>query len=248
MNIGVIVFSFVTLFYFGSCTKVEKNKKAEKIEADIGIGEKVEIIAKSDLNKEIVKIKKELSKSPEDARLHLKLSQANLQKRNIYSALKSAQDAVKYKPNLEEGYKIMGDSYFARENYNEAVENYKKALSISEDYAEAHYGLANCYFVAKDYEKAKEEYIIAIKQNPSFISAYFNLGAVYSKLKDYENAVQNFMKVITLDTNNFKAYLNLGIVFEKNNNKTEAIKYYEKYLKYQPSDIEVKRWVAELKE
>jgi len=100
-----------------SCAK-KKEERIEKETIIIGMNleDKIEI-EKRGINEEIIETKKALEKDKENAMLYLKLAEANLKKQYTYSAIESAREAVKYKPNLAEGYKIMADAYFNRENY-----------------------------------------------------------------------------------------------------------------------------------
>jgi len=234
---------FIMLLSLG-CTK--KTKVSEKETVSISQDDTIEI-QKEGINRRIIKIKEDLKENKENSELHLELARANMQKRNSFSAMKAAQQAIKYKPNLSEGYKIVGDGYFDRENFKEAEDYYIKALGIDENYADAHYGLANCLLTRRDYKSAEEEFSLAIKNKKDFELAYLNRGVVYSKLKNYPNALDDFLKVISINSNNANAYFNAGIIFEKMKKNNKAIEYYQKYLKFQPFNMTVRKWIIDLK-
>jgi len=83
--------------------------------------------------------------------------------------------------------------------------------------------------------------------DPNYELAYLNRGVVFSKMKNYENALNDFKQVISLNTNNILSYKNCGIIEEKLGNYERAVEYYEKYLKQNPTDMNVKKWLLDLK-
>ena len=62
-----------------------------------------------------------------------------------------------------------------------------------------------------------------------------------------EKALDDFLKVCSLNPNNDTAFLNTGITYEKMRQNTKAIEYYQLYLKLQPGNMTVRKWVMDLR-
>jgi len=55
--------------------------------------------------------------------------------------------AIQTDPGFAEGYNMMGVTYYARDNYDDALDWYKKALTVNPDFGDAYYNIACIYAV-----------------------------------------------------------------------------------------------------
>ncbi|WP_066631152.1 tetratricopeptide repeat protein [Labilibacter marinus] len=107
--------------------------------------------------------------------------------------------AIKYAlPMMDEGTKkrqadmarIVGESYFAKKEYNKSVEYFEKTVELSEKARrEDYYHLGFAYYYQKKYEKAAEYLSMVTSANDEMAqNAYYHLADCHLKLNDTKRA------------------------------------------------------------
>lgn len=169
----------------------------------------------------------------------------------IYFMQKKYKEVIEFAPPLMDSVsdkragemaKIIGDSYFALEMYNEALpylEKYKaegKALSISERYQ-----LAFLYYKTDRYQEAATLFeSIAFTRSEISQSAMYNLADCYLKLGDKNKARKAFGSAASMDYNlgiQEDALFNYAkVTYELSYNPfNEAIRAFNRYLSLYPA-------------
>jgi hypothetical protein len=82
--------------------------------------------------------------------------------------------ALTQDPGYAEGYNMMGVTYYARDNYQQALDWYKKALTANPDFGDAWYNMACVYALENKHELAMRFLRIAV------INGYREVGAMQS--------------------------------------------------------------------
>lgn len=128
----------------------------------------------------------------------------------------------------------LGDSYYEKEDYEQAVEYYR--LAAEQGHARAQYNLGICYDnghgVKQDYNEAVKWYRKAAEQGHA--EAQNGLGACYEDgqgvAQDYQEAVKWYRKAA--EQGNAFAQYNLGCCYDNGHGVTqdyeEAVKWYRK--------------------
>ena len=128
---------------------------------------------------------------------------------------------------------IYENSYYVKENYNEAIKWYKLSVEQNNSYAQNNLGFMyiNGLGVEKDYNEAIKWFKLSAKQNHSY--AQNNLGFMYKNSlgveKDYNEAIKWYK--LSAEQNNSFAQNNLGCLYEEGcgveKDYRKAIKWYK---------------------
>ena len=140
-------------------------------------------------------------------------------------------------PNSADAYKILGQTYEAQGNLQEAMYAYTKALEIKPEYAEVHAYLGQLYSQKKWFDEAANQYQQAINLGLKWPEVYYNLGNITHQAGYLDAAIKCYKTAIILNQNYIKAYLGLGIVFELQKNYQAAVEIYRKIIKLEPKFI-----------
>lgn len=95
-------------------------------------------------------------------------------------------------------YKILGDAYFGKGDFEIAADCYKKAIDIDSDFGEPYNDLANCYLRLGREEDAIEFFKKSAGLNPYLWQPYANLGSIYLSRGEYVEAKRWWEKVLQL--------------------------------------------------
>jgi tetratricopeptide (TPR) repeat protein len=163
-------------------------------------------------------------------------------------ALEAFQQAIKFDPELAEGYfrlgltfDALGQKQEAEDAYKKAIEKYKKHLSQNDDDAEAHYNLGQTYAGLSLYTEAVKEYRQATKLKSDDSDMFYDLGEALTKLAQYDEAVNAFSKALEIDPNNYRAEDALEEAREGVKRIRAGRKHQEDLLKKQKKDEELKK-------
>ncbi len=208
---------------------------------------------KSQMNTEIRKLRDKVPSAKDDyerADIYQKISDLESEKGDTASAMKSANESVKYYPNSAKSHYLLGKNYLASGRLREAEEELATAVQMDEKLAPAHFEMGNLNYKQGDRNKAIEEYKLAAKYDPADFQAYNNLGVLYYQAGDSKKAAEALAKVASLKPEYPLVYKNLGILYEtKLADPARAIENYNKYLKYRPNAPDraaVRMWISRL--
>lgn len=109
-------------------------------------------------------------------------------------------------------YVGLGDSHFARLDYNRAIDSYTCALALQPGYALALARRGYAYAALSDSTRALADYEAALALDETLIAAYVNRGALYTRLGNFGLAVNDLTLAISLDPNNVTALNNRAVV------------------------------------
>lgn len=106
--------------------------------------------------------------------------------------------------------------------------------------AEEHRQKGNELFKGNDFPGAIKEYDEGIKRDPNSVALYSNRCATYIKLMVLGDALKDAEKCIQLDPTFVKAYLRMGNVRHLMKEYHKAVEIYDKGLKLDPDNAEIK--------
>ncbi len=243
-------FVFISLFFLLFTSSCAKNRDAADAEI---IDENVKIAGNSVINKEVKKLQDSLKDAGNDyerAVIHENISARQAEKGDAREALKSANTAIKYQPNLAKAHYIKGMLFLRMSRYDEAENEILTAIQLDNKLAAAHFELGNLHYKKGRLVQAIAEYNLAVKFDDRHYQAYNNISVVYSMMGRNKEAVESLNKVIELQPGFAKAYKNLGIIYDlRIRDKLKAAENYRMYLKLRPNAPErkvVKIWIANL--
>jgi tetratricopeptide (TPR) repeat protein len=245
-NLGKIILCIcvpVLVLSLAGCKKGEK----EILDEDI------KLAGKAELSMSLADLKKKLSSAKDDferSDLHSRISEMEADKGDVGSAIRSANDSVKFYPGSAKAHYLLGKSYLTAGRYAESENELMTAVGIDDKFQPAHFELGNLYYKMRKYDPAIREYQLAIQYKDTDYQAHNNLGAVYQQKGRNEDAEKEFLKTKELHPQFAGVYKNLGILYETRlKKKAEAKAAYNEYLKRNPNASDraaVKIWIANL--
>lgn len=150
---------------------------------------------------ELVFCRKEVARSPDNAKFHYNLGLAYVSEaekdpacgqtaRSYYAlAIKEFHEGIRLSPKFVEGYINLANVYNRVGLYDIAIGNFKKSIGIKEDYR-AYNNMAVAYYEKGDYERARKNCILALQLEPDHVNAIVNLGNAYFMKREYGKALR----------------------------------------------------------
>lgn len=129
---------------------------------------------KSGINS-LLAIKEKLTRT-DDARAHLRLSEALFHQSLYREAMAEVVLAVKLGVEESRAFSILGNALAAIGEYDKAVKAFKKGLEISPDYPDLYNDLGNAYLTIKHCGKAVRAFERAVELNRYYDEALLNLA------------------------------------------------------------------------
>ena len=144
--------------------------------------------------------------------------------------------SVEHKGEL---YYVLAMAHFLKKNHTDAISYFNKAKIHNYFSKYVLFNQANSYRSLKDYSTAIYLYKCALKDNPKFPECLHNLALAYIDLQNYQFAKEVLDKLIDIPEyyQGLNVYGNFHLFHDKNISK--AIEYFEKYLKFEPKNIDV---------
>ncbi len=246
-SLPMIILTLSLILLLPQCKKSQAEKDKEILNKSI------ELTGNASINMELKKLKEALKNAKTDferAKIHEDISSLESEKGDIRGLLKSANEALKYQPNLARAHYLRGMAYIRMGRLDEAENELKTAIQLDERLAAAHFEMGNLYYKKGKMPPALKEYIQTVKYDDKHFQAYNNLGVIYFITGKSKEAEQALKKVAQLRPNYAKVYKNLGVLYDlKLKDPGQAIANYKKYLKLRPNAPErrvVKIWIANL--
>jgi len=168
--------------------------------------------------------------------------------------------------NLAKAYARIASAYAKQDKLGEAIKAYNQSLTehrtpetlkklqevekikkdrdvkdyIDPQKAKEEKEKGNEYFKNADYPNAIKCYTEAMKRDPTDFVLYSNRAACYTKLAEYTLGMSDCDKCLEMNPNFAKAYSPKAYLFYIKKDYVKAIEYYEKGLKLDPDNKELK--------
>ena len=187
---------------------------------------------------EIVRTKK-ANKRQNPSTEHMQAIVSLYNQERYQETLIQIKDLLRFFPNSDSLYNILGAVNVALQQFQPAIEYYKKAIEKNPVSAEFYYNLGLAFHYLKDIDHAIASYQKAIKIKPDYLEAYCNIGMSLAEKDDLEKAIENYKMAIKIQPDHAGTYCNLGIALSNKGDLKGAIAAYKKALKINPDFEEV---------
>jgi tetratricopeptide (TPR) repeat protein len=167
--------------------------------------------------------------------------------RDFENAIKSYDEAIKFKHDYHEAWYNRGNSLTSLGCYEEAIDSCKKAIEFKHDYYKAWYICGILLANLGRYEEAINSYGNAFKCKHDDYQAWNVHGIVLcDNLERYKEAIVSFDEAIALKPNFHETHYNRGVALANLGHYDDAIASYEKtiVLKYDYHEAHYNRGVA----
>jgi tetratricopeptide (TPR) repeat protein len=135
-----------------------------------------------------------------------------------------------------------GDTYAARQQYDEAIIEYGRALQLNPDDAETHYKQAQAYEHKGELVKAFDEYAAVAELQPSNLTAQMKVGSALLAAGDFSGARYRAERVVQTDANYAPGYVLLGNALAGLRDVKSALQQIERALAIDPASAPA--WTA----
>lgn len=124
---------------------------------------------------------------------YLQRAQAQILAGQYEQAQEDCVQAISMREGFLAGYAVLGDLYYAQQQYEQAIANYTVALLEQPD-AEGYLIRGKCYAALGKYEEAETDFTQAILLEPDMASAYVERGDVREQMGDPDEALKDYKK------------------------------------------------------
>ncbi len=139
---------------------------------------------------------------------------------------------------------ILGQCFFAEENYNEAIKIFNNILAIDPNNLSALNSLGRIYHEKRDTEKAENFFLGALKINDSSYQVINNIAGFYREEGKSYKAIEYYKKAISINPNNPYIYNNLSKTYFDLNNHIDAKINSFKALELKPEDGDIQKTLS----
>lgn len=156
---------------------------------------------------------------------------------------------LKLNPESSRAHFNLGSTYGEKNLDDMAIPEFKKTIELKPDYIDAYVNLGYTYQKQGRFEEAAQVFkkAVTIAPNSYLPGIYFDLGRAHDKTGNKEEAIKAYQKCIELSPSRVDAYLNLGSIFAENRQFDQAKIIWEKGLKYDPQNSDIKQNLTELR-
>ena len=130
-------------------------------------------------------------------------------------------------PDDERARNLLGNIYFAQQDYEKAIGIYKEVIGINPEYSQAYNQLGYCYRYIGDYVRAEQAFQKYIQLIPDDPNPYDSYAELLLKMGEYEVSIENYEKALKINPDFTNSYMGLA----SNYNIKRDYKIARKYLK-----------------
>jgi tetratricopeptide (TPR) repeat protein len=151
-------------------------------------------------------------------------------------AIKAANEAIRLKPNLAEGYYNLGIALFANGSLDPAIVNFREAVRLRPSLADAHFRLGVVLQEKGMLNDAIASYEEHLRLKPTATAALNNLSVLYGNTGREDDEIAQYRELIKRAPDFATAHSNLGSVLYRRGQPDEAISSLREAIRLDPAD------------
>jgi len=144
--------------------------------------------------------------------------------------------AVRLKPGVDIYWVLLGQTYSALHQYDQAVKACQEAIRLKPGDADFWFQLGNSYLDSDHYGEAVKSFQETIRLMPDGAYAWMQLGGAYYFLQQYDEAVKAYQQAIRLKPNDARAWAFLGVAYHDSHKYDQAVRAYQEAIRLRPDD------------
>jgi len=157
---------------------------------------------------------------------YLNLARICLAEKDYPNSIQYAGKAVEQKPDMAEGYILLGTAYLVSDDLNRAESNFSKASELDPKLILADYNLGLIHLVQKKYAKALQNFTRIVELSPKIKEAYVCKAAILHISNDLKAAKKEADQAVNIDPNDFLGHVALGNIYLAGGDFASADKAY----------------------
>ena len=185
----------------------------------------------------LVRLYRQLEKHPNNAGLHMELSNYYKERLLLDSALNHALISIRLDSNNAARYVQLSDIYLAMRETDLCEEVLEKAIRLDKNNGEAYLKLAELHFLFRRYEEADDVISKVLEMNDYNPKAHFIQGWILREQGDTTAAIRQYMKAVEQNSTYFEAYEELAHLYHVRHLPL-AVEHYKNALRIKPDDIQ----------
>jgi len=134
------------------------------------------------------------------------------------------QKLVENYPRDERAHNLLGNAYFAQQDWTNALEEYNKAIQIDSSFSQPYNQMGYAYRFMGDYpeaEKAFKKYVELIPNDPNPYDSYAEL---LMKMGKFDASIESYRKALAVDSHFVASYLGIATNLNLKGNHQDARK------------------------
>lgn len=143
--------------------------------------------------------------------------------------------ARQLKEDCELCYYNIGNSFFAREDYDQAIRYWEKAKSINPELPQIKYGIRKAYWAKGDKYQAKKHIVAELGKNSTDVDILSDYAFLLLEMDELEQANGILRFILELEPDNEHAYHRLGELKLHEGYIHKAIQNFQRALKIEPT-------------
>lgn len=153
-----------------------------------------------------------------------------------HSAQSAFQRILQQAPDSARAHQIMADSYFARQQLDDAISEYRLVLQADPTLPNIHSQIARCLMIRGQFDTALKEYREEEKLQPASAQVQTDIGRALLAMDKNAEAVGMLKKAIVSSRPPVDAYFLLGKAELRIHNENEAVHLLQYYVAARPDD------------
>ena len=134
---------------------------------------------------------------------------------------------------------LLGQTYAAKEKWEEAKDAYSRVTELEPKNPDAHVALGKSYFELDRKREGVKELALVLQLAPERSELYAQVGAQYDDIGERPKAIQIMLAGLKHNPNSFELLTQLGKIYQEQGNRAAALKLYLAALKARPNEPSV---------
>jgi tetratricopeptide (TPR) repeat protein len=143
-------------------------------------------------------------------------------------ALEKLTHMVELAPESARAHQVLGDAYFAEQQFDEAAGEYQAAVKLEPGKQDLHYLLGSTYFKQSQFSLALGSFDRVLQLDPLNAEAYLMRGDALVQLGATQEALAPLSKSLQLNPELTRAHVLLGKAYSAQGKLDEALRHLEK--------------------
>jgi tetratricopeptide (TPR) repeat protein len=145
-----------------------------------------------------------------DGERHLILGLEAIMKGDPAGQERHYTEMVRLYPNDERAHNLLGNVYFARQEYEKAVSHYDKAIAIAPSFSAPYNQAGYAYRFLENYEQAERIFRKYTELIPDDPNPYDSYAELLMKVGRFDDSITAYRKALTMDPNFVASYVGIG--------------------------------------
>jgi len=154
--------------------------------------------------------------------------------KNVDEAMKHLQKAIKIYPDYPQAYRLLGEAYLQKQDWQQAEASLKKSIELEPKLTASYLDLGGLRNQNKDYAGAEEALKKCLDLNPNSPAAQYELAKTYWATGRWQEAAPLAESAVKELPDMASAHVLLANIRLKQRNASGALHEYQEYLRLEP--------------